>query len=38
MPESLTLDKLRLAAKTECIGPLMYFDVRSELIFVGNAL
>ena len=38
MPESLTLDKLRLAAETECIRPLMYYDVKSELIFFRIAL
>ena len=36
--ESLTWDKFKFSAETECIGPPMYYDVRSELILFANAL
>ena len=38
MTESLTCDKLKFSAKTDCIRSSMYYDVRSELISFANAL
>ena len=36
--KSLIWDKLKLSAKTDCIRTSNYYDVRSELIWLGNAL
>ena len=36
--ESLTWDKLKISAKTECGRSSMYYDVRSKLILFANAL
>ena len=36
--ESLTWDKFKFLAKTECIRRSIYYDVQSDLILFANAL
>ena len=38
MFDYLTWDKLKLSAKTECLGPSIDYDVQSEVILFANAL
>ena len=38
MFDSLTRDKFKLSAETDCMGPPLYYDLRSELILFANSL